>query len=141
MAQQFDIHAAEHRVLALAIVDFDHFKKINDRFSHLSGDAVLRVAADLLRNACRERDLAIRYGGDEFVVVFSDTTAAQAETICERICTQISNHPWESIGPGLAVTATIGVADSFGVTSITDLMQTADQRLYAAKQAGRNRVA
>ena len=141
LAEQFALHAAGNRVLALAIVDFDHFKTINDRFSHLSGDAVLRVAADLLRNVCRESDLAIRFGGDEFVVVFSDTTAAQAETICERICTQIGNHPWESIGHGLAVTATIGIADSFGVASVADLLHAADQRLYLAKEAGRNRVA
>jgi len=141
LAEQFALHAAGNRVLALAIVDFDHFKTINDRFSHLSGDAVLRVAADLLRNVCRESDLAIRFGGDEFVVVFSDTTAAQAETICERICAQIGNHPWESIGHGLSVTATIGIADSFGVASVTDLLHAADQRLYLAKEAGRNRVA
>jgi len=141
LAEQFALHTAGNRVLALAIVDFDHFKTINDRFSHLSGDAVLRVAADLLRNVCRESDLAIRFGGDEFVVVLSDTTAAQAETICERICAQIGNHPWESIGQGLSVTATIGIADSFGVASVTDLLHAADQRLYLAKEAGRNRVA
>ena len=139
--QQFKLQGAHNRVLALAILDIDHFKAINDRYSYITGDMVLRQAAALLRGACRDSDLAVRFGGDQFLLVFPNTTAAQAEAICERLRTRFSTGSWGALGQGLRVTVTIGVADSRGAQSPLDLLRAADARLYQAKDARSNRVA
>jgi diguanylate cyclase (GGDEF)-like protein len=139
--EQFRLHVAQERPLALAILDIDHFKSINDRYSHVSGDMVLRQVADLLQAACRDSDLAIRFGGDEFLIAFPNTTAEQAEAICERLRTQFERHAWRSLARGLNVTATIGVADSREAQSALDMLRVADARLYRLKQARRSRVA
>jgi diguanylate cyclase (GGDEF)-like protein len=140
--EQFKLHMAQDRVLALAIIDLDHFKAINDRHSHVSGDLVLKQVADLLRAACRDSDLAIRYGGDEFLMAFPNTSAEQAEAICERLRIQFTKHTWRPLARGLHVTGSIGVADSSEANSALDLLRVADARLYRSKQARRtSRVA
>ena len=136
--EQFRLHLSQDRVLALAILDVDHFKAINDRHSHVAGDIVLKQVADLLRAACRESDLAIRYGGDEFLIAFPNTTAEQAEAICERLRIQFTKHTWRPLARGLLVTGSIGVADSSEANSAIDLLRVADARLYRAKQARRS---
>jgi diguanylate cyclase (GGDEF)-like protein len=138
--EQFRLHTMENRVLALAVLDLDHFKSINDRYSHVSGDMVLTQVADLLRAACRDSDLAIRFGGDEFLIAFPNTNAEQAEAICERLRMQFDKHAWRPLARGLHVTGTIGVADSREAQSALDLLRIADARLYRAKRA-RSRVA
>jgi diguanylate cyclase (GGDEF)-like protein len=102
---------------------------------------VLRQVADLLQAACRDSDLAIRFGGDEFLIAFPNTTAEQAEVICDRVRTQFERHAWRSLARGLNVTATIGVADSREAQSALDMLRVADARLYRLKQARRSRVA
>lgn len=139
--QQFKLQSARNRVLALAILDIDNFKTINDRYSHLTGDMVLRQAATLLRGACRDSDLAVRFGGDEFLLVFPNATAEQAEAICARLRTRFYDGSWGALGHGLRVTVSIGVADSRGAQSPLDLLSAADARLYQAKDARDNRVA
>ena len=139
--QQFKLLGARNRVLALAILDIDQFKQINDRYSHITGDMVLRQAAALLRAACRDSDLAVRFGGDEFLLVFPNTTAELAEAICGRLRTRFYEGSWGALGQGLRVTVTIGVADSRGAQSPLDLLSAADARLYQAKDARDNRVA
>lgn len=140
-AQQFKLHGATNRVLAVGFVDIDGLKAINDRYSHFIGDMVLRQMGVLLRSACRDSDLAIRFGGDEFLVVFPNTTAEQAQAICERLCTRIDRHDWRQPIPGHAVSVTVVVADSRGTHSPLDLLRAADGMLYEAKAARHNRVA
>jgi diguanylate cyclase (GGDEF)-like protein len=125
---------------AVAVFDIDHFKLINDRFSHASGDAVLREVGRILRSHCREGDFVARIGGEEFVQFLRGVSAEDATRSSDRLRVTIERYPWATIDPALAVTISIGVAVSDGATSLADLVKTADTRLYIAKRSGRNRV-
>ncbi len=117
---------------SLAIVDLDHFKKINDTRGHLQGDHALSTVGLLLRDMVRETDIVARYGGEEFVILMPETPLDGACLFCERVRLAIETK--------LNLTASIGVASTehFGITD--DLVHAADQALYQAKEAGRNRV-
>jgi len=123
----------------LAMIDVDHFKQVNDRFSHPVGDAVLRAIADLLAGGARHDDLVVRYGGEEFALLMRDTDLATAARACERLRASVRNYDWSALRPGLSVTISIGVAASTE-DAAHDVVSLADSRLYRAKQTGRNRV-
>ncbi|MDP2228823.1 MAG: GGDEF domain-containing protein [Moraxellaceae bacterium] len=127
--------------LALAIVDIDHFKSINDRYGHDIGDVALKHVAGKIELACRERELPARQGGEEFVVLFDGIDAAGAHAAGERLRESVAAAPFVSGDLDLPVTVSIGVA----VLNETDhdldsLLRRADAALYAAKVGGRNRV-
>ena len=124
----------------VALLDVDHFKRINDSFSHQVGDEVLRRLGVLLQEACRPADEAARYGGEEFALLLSDLTDAAAVTVAERLRALIEDYDWTWIAPGLTITVSIGVATYGEADSAAQLLESADRRLYAAKDAGRNRV-
>jgi diguanylate cyclase (GGDEF)-like protein len=124
---------------ALALIDFDHFKSVNDTFSHAAGDAVLRHVAQLLRRQCRPGDLAARLGGDEFAIVFLQVDAPTAAQVCERLRAAVASEPHPLSGR-CAISVSIGVADGQGAGSIDALIARADEALYAAKHAGRDCV-
>jgi len=125
---------------AIALLDVDHFKRVNDAHSHKVGDEVLRRLGALLRSGCRVGDTPARYGGEEFVVLMPDTDATAACGFAERLRATVQAFDWDSVAPGLAVTISIGVAASAEAPTPASLLALADQRLYAAKQGGRNRV-
>jgi diguanylate cyclase (GGDEF)-like protein len=130
---------AADRPLALALLDVDHFKQINDRFGHPAGDAVLVGLAQLLRENMRGGDVLARLGGEEFVIVLPDTPLGRAREVCERLRERVERRAWpECQGLG-RVTASIGLALTPPL-ELAVLMQRADQALYAAKGAGRNRL-
>jgi diguanylate cyclase (GGDEF)-like protein len=125
--------------LALAMVDIDHFKRINDEFSHQVGDAVLAAVAAVIRSQTRKTDLPSRYGGEEFAILMPETSLATAVVYAERIremleASTISPLPWP-------VTASFGVAEFMAGESAESLFRRADLALYQAKRNGRNRVA
>ncbi len=122
----------------LALIDCDHFKAVNDRASHLAGDRVLQRIAKVLTQASRKSDLAARFGGDEFAVVFADAGRDEAANVCERIRAAIEHHS-DDAAP--AVTVSIGVAAAAPGDTVERLIGRADDALYRAKAAGRNRVA
>jgi diguanylate cyclase (GGDEF)-like protein len=123
--------------LSVVMLDVDHFKKYNDVFGHLAGDAVLREVGGLLNSCTRKRDFAARYGGEEFVVVLPNTPATQAIEIADRIRHRIADHEW----PQGRITISAGIATmDLGIYSANDLIQLADEALYAAKRRGRNRI-
>ena len=128
--------------MGIALIDIDHFKQVNDRFSHAIGDAVLCRVAAVMAACCRHDDLLARYGGEEFVLLLRGIDTAAAAASCERTRAAVEAEPWASIAPGLAVTISIGCATAaqVGDAGIGALLALADQRLYAAKNAGRNRV-
>lgn len=126
--------------ISLAIVDLDHFKLVNDQFSHIVGDAVLQRVAKLMVAQIGPHGHAARLGGEEFVLVFPDAPEATAAAFCEGIRFAIAGAEWEDLAPGLAVTASFGLASGDGTTPSGDLMQEADTRLYLAKSNGRDRV-
>ncbi|CAN5851006.1 GGDEF domain-containing protein [soil metagenome] len=126
--------------LSVAVCDIDHFKRVNAAFSHQTGDVVLRRVADLLRNGVRSSDTVARYGGEEFVILFPETSLADAAQIVERICEAVVNHPWGALEPGLTVTLSAGVSADPTVTSHEKLLNLADKKLYEAKRMGKNQV-
>ncbi len=128
------------REFTLAILDVDGFKQINDRYSHQTGDRVLAELGALLQRACRTMDAVVRYGGDEFVLYFPETPLPTGRRVCHRVLEHVNNHDWDAIEPGLQVTLTIGLASTRDTDTVDELLQTADTRLLAAKQAGKNRL-
>lgn len=125
--------------LSLALVDIDHFKRINDHFGHGVGDDVLRAVAQVVRGLLRPPMQAGRYGGEEFALILPDLQASEAEALCESLRSQI-----ELAGAGmdhadLRVTVSIGIADVAGLKAKA-AYAAADKCLYQAKNAGRNRV-
>lgn len=141
LGRQFALAARQSSPLCVALLDVDHFKQVNDGFSHQVGDVVLKTVAGLIRLACRASDLVGRWGGEEFALVFPNTDEAGARVVCEAVRAAIEAHPWAEMQPGLAVTASLGVAARGGVLTHERLLAQADARLYGAKHAGRNRVA
>jgi len=128
--------------LSLIMMDIDHFKKVNDLYGHQSGDKVLQTAAKLVSMDIRSYDCAARYGGEEFVLVMPETTHENALTIAERIRGRIQLHTYTGPLKGLKTTISMGVATypTPFIASIDDLIREADEALYRAKGAGRNRV-
>lgn len=123
------------RPFALAVIDIDQFKRVNDRHSHVVGDAVLRALGDVLRGTLRGADFAARIGGDELVVLFSDASADEATAACERIRAAVAQRPWHELSPALAISVSIGVAAAQTDDTVDSLMHRADRRMYTAKPA------
>ncbi len=128
------------RPLSVMVGDLDYFKQINDRFSHAMGDTVLVRVAQILRSGVRRTDLVARYGGEEFVVLFPETAFQDAVRVCEKLRTAIENHPWREIAPELSVTMSMGLCDDLDQGSFEKMLAAADERLYRAKEEGRNRI-
>lgn len=127
---------------SVAIVDLDHFKLVNDRYSHAIGDDVLRRVADILAAATADSGWTARMGGEEFLLVFPGEGCDIALTRCEDVRQAVESYPWSSVAPGLTLTVSIGVTElAPGRTSQAALLGQADRNLYAAKYSGRNRVA
>jgi diguanylate cyclase (GGDEF)-like protein len=137
------VRAARYRrPLALALLDVDHFKGINDRLGHLAGDMTLRQLAACAGAIIRKDELLARYGGEEFAIVLPELDATAARVVCERIRQAIERHTFVSHKQSYQVTVSIGITVVFGDQSATvkDLVRRADAMLYQAKQLGRNRV-
>jgi diguanylate cyclase (GGDEF)-like protein len=128
-----------HTPLSLLFLDIDDFKQINDTLGHLQGDAILREVAAILKSGIRLADLLCRYGGDEFVLLMSQTPLEQAELLAERLRRLIAQSPLTQSGQGPGVTVSIGVAGLTSGMSMEDLIEAADGALYRAKEAGKNR--
>jgi diguanylate cyclase len=124
---------------ALLLMDVDHFKAINDDFSHVVGDRVLSEIAAVLRAQSRPGDIPIRLGGDEFAM-FLTGDVLSAAALSERIRQVVLGRDWAAIAPGLSVTVSMGLAASAEGLSGRELYDRADRRLYEAKNAGRNRL-
>ena len=129
--------------MATLLIDIDHFKKINDGFGHDVGDEVLREFAVRLASNVRAIDLPCRFGGEEFVVVMPDTRLEDAHRIAERIRLHVAGSPFRVMNGQelLTVTISIGVAATLGADETPEaLLKRADEAVYEAKAAGRNRV-
>ncbi len=127
-------------VVTVALADVDHFKGINDRFSHAVGDEVLRCVGEILRAHCRLGDLAGRYGGEEFMLVFRSLDMRSSNEICERVRRGVEIYDWKSIHPHLRVTLSMGLASSASFEHAQGVLDAADHWLYEAKHHGRNQV-
>ena len=128
--------------LAVLMLDIDHFKDFNDRFGHPAGDDALRAFARVLESCMREGDLAARYGGEEFTVLLPNVDAAKAVAVAERI-RQRTESTILAVGPGTTARLSVSIGVATAPTSSTSrigLLRASDEALYAAKNAGRNRV-
>lgn len=133
----FSTARGKHCELAVLLVDIDDFKQRNDTFGHVHGDALLRQLSTLLRQSVRPSDLAARYGGEEFALVLPNTGPLEAVLVAERLLTAVRNETWPH-GP---LTVSIGVSSLSPATADTQrLLTLADEALYAAKRAGKDRV-
>jgi diguanylate cyclase len=132
--------AAGGRDMTVMMVDVDHFKAINDRFSHIMGDRTLAEVARTLARCFRERDIVARFGGEEFVIVVTDVALGQARALAQRVCDSIRHVDWTTLHPDLRVTVSIGLAHNREAHSSERMLLLADERLYDAKHAGRDRV-
>jgi diguanylate cyclase (GGDEF)-like protein len=130
------------RPLALTLFDIDRFKTLNDQFGHLAGDFVLRELGALVRGNIRKEELFARYGGEEFALVMPETSQDGAIRAAERHRQAVADHPFEFEGRPLQVTISSGVTATPGNESLTptDFIRQADEKLYLAKEAGRNCV-
>ena len=122
---------------AILLLDLDHFKTINDAYGHPVGDLILRGVANLLQDACREPDVAGRWGGEEFMIILPQIDLAEAEAVAERVRVQIASE--EAVGME-DLTVSIGVASFEAGDTLDSLFTRADRALYAAKDQGRDRV-
>lgn len=133
--------AANRGPVAVSVVDLDHFKSVNDRFGHATGDAVLARLGGLLTQGTRAGDLVARYGGEEFAMLLDGMGTDQAATFAERLRTLVEGHLWSQLHAGLSVTVSIGVAGDVASRAPRALVVAADEALYRAKAEGRNRLA
>mgnify|MGYP001138370317 FL=1 len=123
--------------LSLAIIDIDFFKKINDTYGHLCGDYVLKECAYLMSQNFRQTDTVFRYGGEEFAVILTETSAYNACVPLERLRRMFENHQFKYNGEILNVTLSIGVSSNTGFDTYIEMF---DDAVYDAKNSGRNMV-
>jgi len=124
---------------SLMVIDIDFFKQVNDNYGHIAGDAVLKSVAQTIRNTIRRSDEVFRYGGEEFVVLLSNTEVEGAKFIAERVRHAVKKLAFAS-HPELNITASIGLSASNTLKDVNDTLYHADKALYQAKSEGRDRV-
>ncbi len=143
LLSEFAYSERHHTPLSLIMMDIDFFKKFNDTYGHLAGDHILQALAQRIESSIRTEDVFARYGGEEFIVICRGIPLTHGAILAERLRTVVANTPFRWESKALAVTISIGVAglpDS-RIREPKDLVAAADQALYEAKEAGRNRVA
>lgn len=129
-----------NKQFSVALADIDHFKLINDNHSHEIGDMVLVKVSELLSEHCRSTDTIARYGGEEFLLCFPRSTSGDAQAVCEKLRDIVEKYDWTEMGPNIAVTLSFGIAQIDVNSKRKTILREADERLYAAKNLGRNRV-
>lgn len=123
---------------AILLIDIDHFKVINDKYGHLIGDKVLKAIAQLLKRTARGTDVVGRWGGEEFLIICTETSIEEATILANRIVYELNESPLMN---DITVTASIGIADAHpGQLSSEAVLQAADEKLYQAKKEGRNKA-
>lgn len=143
-AREFSRCRRYQRPMSCVIIDIDHFKRVNDTYGHLQGDSILRELGDRLQRLLRGSDVAVRYGGEEFVVLLPETTLYSARIAAEKIRRAVASTLFHyKPNEGLPITISLGVAafdGTHGAESPEELLKRADSHLYVAKETGRNRV-
>jgi diguanylate cyclase (GGDEF)-like protein len=142
LSEEWARHRRYESPLAIALFDLDHFKRLNDSLGHAAGDAAIRRFGQILREAVRSSDLACRYGGEEFAVLFPETAARPALAVADRVRRKIERDLFSAGPRPFRVTVSAGVADTEGLPEDDRhrLLFRADEALYHAKDSGRNRV-
>lgn len=126
--------------LSVIFLDIDHFKSINDTYSHSCGDFALTSVAKWIKENLRGSDMVFRYGGEEFVILLSNTDSAGAELLAERIRTSIEHHTLAYDMNAIKITASLGVSSLLADDSLESFINRADEAMYESKRSGRNQV-
>jgi diguanylate cyclase (GGDEF)-like protein len=137
LAEAIERRSRSNAPASVLLIDIDHFKSINDRFGHDAGDAVLKAMVALIKKRARRLDRLFRMGGEEFLVLLSDTRGADAVIHAERLRLLVSHAP---LAGDISITISIGVAECASGQAVEAWIKQADDALYFAKQEGRNRV-
>jgi diguanylate cyclase len=140
LAEQIAASARTGAPLSVALLDIDHFKKINDTHGHHAGDRTLQIFSHIASSALRATDRLGRYGGEEFLVVLMSTPIAEAKEPLERIRKDLAAYNWKAIGNDLHLKITVGATQFLPGDSVEALLRRADMALYLGKEAGRDRV-
>ncbi|WP_338416137.1 GGDEF domain-containing protein [uncultured Sphaerotilus sp.] len=133
-------HARKKLPLAIALIDLDHFKRINDAHGHAGGDQVLRGFAHRVESELRGGDVMARWGGEEFLLMLPDTSIEAAQQCLGRLRDRLRSTPFDEVAPGLLLTFSAGVTGCLGQGDIDSAIERADQAMYRAKEAGRDRT-
>jgi diguanylate cyclase (GGDEF)-like protein len=141
LTQEMDQAADKSSDLTIAMADLDHFKEINDTLGHLVGDRVLKEVAHRIATSVRDKDLIGRYGGEEFLLIFPQTSLQVAQQVAERIRLHVGGTPIHLPEHSIPITISIGLTHFNYDDTLESLLQRADSAMYAAKQAGRNCIA
>lgn len=140
LVKQINIWRRYQRPLSIIILDIDYFKKINDTYGHVAGDYVLRTLSEICQEIVRDIDTVARIGGEEFAILLPSTAVNGALQTAERIRKETEAHSFKYDDVGFRLTVSMGVAELTDESwSITEFMKAADEMLYKAKNAGRNR--
>ncbi len=136
------VKSPNSRPVSLLLIDVDNFKQVNDTFGHQAGDQVLKTLAKILKESCRGNDLVARFGGEEFAIILSQTKAATAHAIAQRIRCRLAKTEFNFDGRQLQITASIGLSTCREENAIysSNLVNQADRALYQAKMTGKNKV-
>lgn len=137
MYRALEHHNKTKEPLSLVLLDLDHFKKVNDQYGHETGDKVLVHVARLMRQNLRQDDLLGRWGGEEFVLLLSNTSLQDAQELCSRLRQVLAENPLEPLHP---VSASFGIASAIPGDTTDRLISRADAAMYLSKQAGGNRI-
>jgi diguanylate cyclase (GGDEF)-like protein len=138
---RFISHARRRKMpLTFLMVDVDKFKTVNSRFGHLTGDFVLAEVANLLKGSIRGCDAAVRYGGDEFMILLADTTAAGAQTVAERIANHLTEWNAQRHLEDFTLTLSIGTAEWQDGQTLDEVLDVADRRMYQNKETSEVRA-
>ena len=141
LERDFNVSSRYNKPLSLIMLDIDHFKSVNDKYGHQQGDQVLVDISQILMKGSRSCDFVARFGGEEFIIYYPETGLKGAEEIAERLRKKVENYPFGTPKGSIKITASIGVTTlSESITKLHDFIELADQALYQAKSAGRNRV-
>lgn len=142
LAKEFSFSRRDKQPLSLLMVDIDHFKAVNDTYGHLAGDQVLKAVGQTLVKSLRLENVACRYGGEEFGVILRNVSGELAHTVAERLRLAIAAEVVTFKDKKISISVSVGVATLFSENFATfeDLLQRADEFLYEAKAAGRNRT-
>ncbi len=132
-------HRYNH-AFSVALMDIDHFKAVNDTYSHAKGDEVLKRVARIMQERCRKSDMLARYGGEEFLLCFPETDIRSAAVICDELREAVIDEDWSSIAPGIRISLSFGLARLGAGSSKDSVLNIADEHLYQAKNNGRNQV-
>jgi diguanylate cyclase (GGDEF)-like protein len=135
LARKLPATVGAGRALTVAMVDVNKFKSVNDRFTHLVGDRVLKTIAAIMVSEVREQDLTARWAGDEFVILFDDTPEEQAQQVCERMRNAVADFDWESVAAGLRMSVSVGLSEARVGDTAESVVLRADQSMYRAKPA------